>query len=299
MQGVVAVNSRSMEIKVFPADAVILCTGGYASMYASTTRSLYNDGAAAMSCCRSGAAFANPEITQFCRNTFQAFGKCIPVSETVLSGIGDAAQHDMEAVSDILDLYEDVTGDDPRELPMKLDPAAAYSLGGLRVDERHATSVQGLFAAGEAACRYHGAGVLEGNEILSSLFGGTVAGKGAVAYVLGQDAPEEDVSSSLFDRAKSNEETLNSRIASREGSENAHVIAGELAELLFSSAGPSMDGSKLVGAQEEIIALEKRFAEAPLADRSEWANGEIIFMRRMVQRFELARMIVSAALEKT
>jgi len=58
----------------------------------------------------------------------------------------------------ILEIYEKFLGVDPREEPMKVFPAMHYTMGGMWVNgEDQATSVPGIYAAGECEYQYHGA----------------------------------------------------------------------------------------------------------------------------------------------
>lgn len=64
-RGVVACNKDSLETKVFPADAVILCTGGFGHVYGTCTNSTHCTGYAAAEVYMRGAHFANAEFVQF------------------------------------------------------------------------------------------------------------------------------------------------------------------------------------------------------------------------------------------
>ncbi len=68
---------------------------------------------------------------------------------------------------------------DPKKHPIPVEPAIHYFMGGIYVDERHESSMHGLYAAGECACQYHGANRLGGNSMLGALFGGMTAAKNA------------------------------------------------------------------------------------------------------------------------
>jgi len=70
-------------------------------------------------------------------------------------------------------------GIDPRIAPVPVSPGIHYFMGGIRVNNEHETNISGLFAAGEAACRYHGANRLGGNSMLGAIYGGKVAAKEA------------------------------------------------------------------------------------------------------------------------
>ncbi len=64
-RGINAVHMETMEIRSFPADAVILATGGPGQVYRWSTNSTINTGAAAASVYRQGAFYANGEFIQF------------------------------------------------------------------------------------------------------------------------------------------------------------------------------------------------------------------------------------------
>ncbi len=67
--------------------------------------------------------------------------------------------------------------------PMEVYPTTHYIMGGIRVDpETAATTVSGLFAAGECAGGLHGANRLGGNSLSDLLVFGRRAGAAAAAY---------------------------------------------------------------------------------------------------------------------
>ena len=66
--------------------------------------------------------------------------------------------------------------------PMEVGPTTHYVMGGVRVDaETGATTVDGLFAAGEVAGGMHGANRLGGNSLSDLLVFGARAGASAAA----------------------------------------------------------------------------------------------------------------------
>jgi succinate dehydrogenase flavoprotein subunit len=69
--------------------------------------------------------------------------------------------------------------------PMEVAPTAHYSMGGVWVHpETHATSVPGLFAAGEVAAGIHGANRLGGNSLAEILVFGRIAAEQAGAFAV-------------------------------------------------------------------------------------------------------------------
>ncbi|GGE18071.1 succinate dehydrogenase flavoprotein subunit [Marinithermofilum abyssi] len=63
-RGIVAQDRRSMEIKSFRADAVILATGGPGIIFGKSTNSMINTGTAASAVYQQGAIYANGEFIQ-------------------------------------------------------------------------------------------------------------------------------------------------------------------------------------------------------------------------------------------
>src|SRR5437867_4109019 len=63
-RGLVAMNLRSLELKAFPADAVIMATGGPGLIFGKSTNSMVCTGSAVSACYQKGAKYANGEFIQ-------------------------------------------------------------------------------------------------------------------------------------------------------------------------------------------------------------------------------------------
>ena len=79
---------------------------------------------------------------------------------------------------------------DPMNEPVSVSPGIHFFMGGIRVDDCHVTNVRGLLAAGEAACKYHGANRLGGNSMLGAVFGGKTAAETACKFAGAVDTEE-------------------------------------------------------------------------------------------------------------
>ncbi|MBD3334905.1 MAG: succinate dehydrogenase flavoprotein subunit [Candidatus Eisenbacteria bacterium] len=64
-RGIVAINLRTMEVRSFRADAVVLATGGIGLIFGKSTNSTNSTGAAASRVFQQGAKFLNGEFIQF------------------------------------------------------------------------------------------------------------------------------------------------------------------------------------------------------------------------------------------
>jgi len=63
-RGISALNLRTMELKTFPADAVIICTGGIGAIFGKSTNSVVCTGSAQAALYQQGAYYANGEFIQ-------------------------------------------------------------------------------------------------------------------------------------------------------------------------------------------------------------------------------------------
>ena len=66
-------------------------------------------------------------------------------------------------------MYESITGENPYQVPMKIYPAPHYTMGGLWVDYNLMTTINGLFATGEANFSDHGANRLGASALMQGL----------------------------------------------------------------------------------------------------------------------------------
>ena len=77
-----------------------------------------------------------------------------------------------EKYGNLFDMYESITGENPYEVPMKIYPAPHYTMGGLWVDYNLMTTIDGLFACGEANFSDHGANRLGASALMLGLADG-------------------------------------------------------------------------------------------------------------------------------
>src|SRR5204862_565120 len=63
-RGICAIDLHSMEVRTFPADAVIMATGGIGAIFGKSTNSVVCTGSAQSALCQQGAYYANGEFIQ-------------------------------------------------------------------------------------------------------------------------------------------------------------------------------------------------------------------------------------------
>jgi succinate dehydrogenase / fumarate reductase, flavoprotein subunit len=139
--------------------------------------------------------------------------------------------------------------------PMEVGPTCHYMMGGIRVDAETAqASVEGLFAAGEAAVGLHGANRLGGNSLSDLLVFGRRAGLAAAEYAKGREMPEIDSSEV--------EEAVQKMLApfERLEGESPYTIHGDLQNTMQNLVGIFRNEGDLQRALSEIETLKERAA---------------------------------------
>jgi succinate dehydrogenase / fumarate reductase flavoprotein subunit len=82
-KGITAQNLRTMEIKAFPADAVVIASGGNGVIFGRSTNSIINTGSPVSICYQQGVKYGNPEMVQIHPTAIPGEDKCRLISESV------------------------------------------------------------------------------------------------------------------------------------------------------------------------------------------------------------------------
>ena len=138
--------------------------------------------------------------------------------------------------------------------PMEVAPTVHYVMGGVRVEAgTGASTVPGLYAAGEVAAGLHGANRLGGNSLSDLLVFGKRAGEHAAAYAKAvRTLPAVDGRQAAAERA------LLQRPFDASGGENPFTLHEELQDVMGTYAGIARTGEQLAEGLQKIVALQKR-----------------------------------------
>ncbi|HUZ20091.1 MAG TPA: fumarate reductase/succinate dehydrogenase flavoprotein subunit [Acidimicrobiales bacterium] len=152
---------------------------------------------------------------------------------------------------------------------MEIGPTCHYIMGGIRVDaDTAATTVAGLFAAGEAAGGMHGANRLGGNSLSDLLVFGRRAGRYAAEHAL---AATGDV---VIDEAQVAEVTGEAlSFFDHEGGENPYALHQELQETMQSLVGIIRTEPELVEALGRLDELDERAARVQVEGHRQFNPG--------------------------
>ncbi len=188
-------------------------------------------------------------------------------------------------------------GLDPVEKPIPIQPAQHYSMGGIDVDGRCATSLEGFFAAGECACvSVHGANRLGGNSLLETVVFGKIAGEEASGYVKGLERKEPD-EKTLLDEALAERKKIEGWI-SRTSGEKAHHLLNRLKVVMSEKVGLFRTKKELEKALEEIRQIREDYGRACLSGISRRYSQVLVNMVEFAHMLDLTEVITLGALRR-
>jgi succinate dehydrogenase / fumarate reductase flavoprotein subunit len=176
--------------------------------------------------------------------------------------------------------------------PMEVAPTIHYAMGGLRVEpESGASTLPGLYAAGEVAAGLHGANRLGGNSLSDLLVFGRRAGAAAGAYAKDAAFAKAD------DAAVAEEQEILLRPLNGKGNENPYLLQQKLQETMQEGAGLARDEAGLRKTLNTILELQQR-ADRISVPGSRRYNPGWHTARDLRFMLTISEAIVRAALER-
>ena len=167
-----------------------------------------------------------------------------------------SAAHVRRKLPSMFDQFKELADVDITSGPMEVGPTTHYVMGGVRVEaEAGASTVPGLFAAGEVAGGMHGANRLGGNSLSDLLVFGQRAGAGAAAYARTlRELPHVDPV-----QVSDAERELDEPFEADEG-EDPYRLREDLQATMQSLVGIFRVGADLEEALAKIAAIRERAA---------------------------------------
>jgi len=188
-------------------------------------------------------------------------------------------------------------GLDPVEKPIPIQPAQHYSMGGIDVDDRCATSLKGFFAAGECACvSVHGANRLGGNSLLETVVFGQIAGEEASRYLQGLERKEPS-EKTFLDEALAEKKKIETWM-SRTSGEKAHHFLNRLKVVMSAKVGLFRTKKELKEAIEEIRQIREDYGRAYLSGICLRYSQVLVNLIEFAYMLDLTEVITLGALAR-
>jgi succinate dehydrogenase / fumarate reductase flavoprotein subunit len=186
-------------------------------------------------------------------------------------------------------------GVDPIYEPIPVRPGAHYHMGGVDTDNWGATELEGLYAAGEAACvSVHGANRLGGNSLMETITYGRRAGRAAAEHALSHNPAVLSVSEEPLVEAERDLQTL----LGRTDGERPWIIREELGASMLDNFGVYRYADRMERQLEIIEGLRERYRRVVVEDKGEVFNTDLTQAIELGYMLDLAWVMVQAGLAR-
>lgn len=221
------------------------------------------------------------------------------VSADVVTALGKEVVK--EKYGNLFAMYEKITGEDPYEVPMRIYPAVHYTMGGLWVDYELKTTIDGLYALGEANFSDHGANRLGASALMQGLADGYFV----IPYTLGNYLADDIRTTSIptdhpafIDAERKASDRIN-KLMSIKGKQTVESFHKRLGKIIWDKCGMARNAEGLKQAIQEVRALKAEFwSDVRIPGEINAMNPELDKAGRVADFIELGELMCLDALER-
>ncbi len=229
-----------------------------------------------------------------------------PLKNGVYLDFRDSIERDGKAAieerySNLFEMYERITDEDPYQVPMRIYPAPHYTMGGLWVDYNLMTTIPGLYAIGEANFSDHGANRLGASALMQGLADGYFV----LPYTIGDylagllNTPTVPTDDPVFaETANQVDQRVDGYLDTR-GTRSVDWFHKELGKIMLEYCGMSRSQTGLEKALSEIPALHEEYlSDVKVLGSANTFNQGLERAGRVDDFFELAQVMCLDALNR-
>jgi succinate dehydrogenase / fumarate reductase flavoprotein subunit len=205
-----------------------------------------------------------------------------------------------ERYGNLFDMYERITDENPYRVPMRIYPAAHYTMGGLWVDYNLMSTLPGLHVIGEANFSDHGANRLGASALMQGLADGYFI----IPYTIGHylaTTPEAKAGTdqAAFEQAESDVKARIGRLMSVRGKRSVDSFHRELGRIMWEHCGMARNRNGLESALQKIPALRDQFwGDLTVLGDPGGLNQSLEKAGRVADFLELGELMCLDALER-
>src|SRR5215470_13689233 len=232
----------------------------------------------------------------------QAFWHEQKKGRTIKTPYGDVVHLDIRHLGEkkinerlpmVRELAQSYAGVDPVHAPIPVRPVVHYTMGGIHTDLNAATSLPGLFAAGECACvSINGANRLGSNSLTELLVFGARAGHGAAAFA---KANPTVTASAAREGTHAAQTRIRELFVRERGSETVSGLRKAMHDTIESGAGIYRSETLLQETCRVLADLRLRYGKAQLQDRSNVFNTDLVQVLELGCMLQVAEAIAHSA----
>ncbi|MEP1088631.1 fumarate reductase/succinate dehydrogenase flavoprotein subunit [Algoriphagus sp.] len=225
--------------------------------------------------------------------------------QAVFLDFRDAINRDSEDAiraryGNLFDMYQQITGENPYQTPMKIYPAVHYTMGGLWVDYNLSTTVPGLYSLGEANFSDHGANRLGASALMQGLADGYFVIPYTIGDYLAQIGPAPvDTNHPEFAKAEKGVKDAIQKLLSINGTKTVDHFHKALGHIMWEYCGMARNAEGLTKAKGMIQELKKEFwKDVKVLGANEELNQTLEKASRVADFLELGELMIDDALNR-
>jgi len=206
-----------------------------------------------------------------------------------------------EKYGNLFDMYKQITGEDPYEVPMRIYPAVHYTMGGLWVDYNLMTTVEGMYALGEANFSDHGANRLGASALMQGLADGYFV----LPYTIGDYLSEEIRTKAIstdheaFVKAEAEVQERLTKMLNIKGTKSVDYFHKALGKIMWDKCGMARNAEGLKSAITEIRKIREEFwKDVRVTGAADEFNPELEKAGRVADFIELGELMCMDALNR-
>ncbi len=201
----------------------------------------------------------------------------------------------------LFQMYEKIVDQNPYKTPMMIYPAVHYTMGGIWVDYNLMTTVEGLYATGEANFSDHGANRLGASALMQGLADGYFVLPYTIGDYLSKDIRTGKIPTDTpeFDLVEKDVQDRIQKLMSGSGKHSVDYYHKKLGKIMWNKCGMSRNAKDLSEAITEIAELRKDFwANVKVPGSAEGMNPELEKAGRVADFLELGELFAKDALDR-
>jgi succinate dehydrogenase / fumarate reductase flavoprotein subunit len=205
-----------------------------------------------------------------------------------------------ERYGNLFDMYEEITGDNAYNQPMRIFPAVHYTMGGLWVDYNLMSNLPGLHVLGEANFSDHGANRLGASALMQGLADGYFVIPTTLPNYLDSQKPGSVTTEHPeFKKVEDEVKAMTEKFLSINGTRTVDSFHRELGLLMWDKCGMERTREGLLEAIEKIPKIRQEFwKNVKVPGDSNNLNQELEKAGRVADFLEFGELMCRDALNR-
>jgi succinate dehydrogenase / fumarate reductase flavoprotein subunit len=205
-----------------------------------------------------------------------------------------------ERYGNLFEMYQDITAENPYEVPMRIYPAPHYTMGGLWVDYNLMSNIPGLYVIGEANFSDHGANRLGASALMQGLADGYFELPVTIGdYLAGQLGRKPKADAPEFKKVETETRARLSRLLEAKGTRSVDSFHRELGNIMWEYCGMARTAEGLKLGRTKIRALRDEYwRDVRVLGGGDEPNQALEKAMRVADFFELAELMCVDALHR-